>query len=131
MHGSLQFIIKASSVFERNSSSRSFIVSCCSLIWVLANVASSEVLSRYSTSILRYSLWSVSCYIHTFLLPPLLWLCLLWLYWGLWFIYSCSFWKLFSFLLFFFSISNNNFLLLFPDFGDFSVNSWSVPFPML
>ena len=70
MHGSVQFIIKASSVFERNSSSRSTIVSCCSLIWVLANVASSEVLSRYSTSILRYIVFGQLPvkYIHFFFL---------------------------------------------------------------
>ena len=40
--------------------------------------------------------------------------------WGLWFICSSSFWKLFNFLLFFFSMSNDNFLFFFPEIRDFS-----------
>ena len=52
-----------------------------------------------------------------------LWLCLLSSYRGLWLIYSSNFWKLFSFLLCFSSISKNNFRIFLTETGDFSCNS--------
>ena len=56
----------------------------------------------------------------------------LWLYWGIWLIYLSSLWKVFSVLLSFFAISNNNIHYLFPEICDLSGNFWSeAPFPVL
>ena len=95
------------------SSFRSAIFSCFSLILLLPNIASSEVLFRYG--IYRY--FQICLVLGQFSRKQFFycssWLCLLWLYCGLWLIYSSSFWKYFSFLLSFFSISNNNIPYLF------------------
>ena len=96
------------------SSFWSFIVSRWSLILLLSNISSSEGLFRYCTSISKWvfrhmsSYWSV--WSQTF--PLMFLLCMFWLYWGLCLIYSSSFWKVFCFLLFIFSVSNNNILYL-------------------
>ena len=98
----------------------SFIASCCALILLLPNIVSSKELFRHGTSISRYiSLILVSFPIDIFSRP-----CLLWLDWGLWLIYLRNFWKVFSVLISFFSISNNNILYLFPEICDLSGNFW-------
>ena len=59
----------------------------------------------------------VSFLVITFPLLELLCLCLLCLYWDLCFIYSNNFWRLFSCLLSFFWISNNNFIFYYLKFA--------------
>ena len=51
--------------------------------------------------------------LNRFILLGLLWLCLLWLYWGIWLICSSSFCKIFSFLLSFLLNFQRNFPLPF------------------
>ena len=90
-----------------------FIVFCCFLILLLPNIVSSEVLFRYITcisgslgSFLIINISSTPLAVYLALLSALL-------YWGLWLIYSSSFWKAFSVLLSFLSISNNNIHFIF------------------
>ena len=132
------------------SSFWSFIVSCCFLILLLPNIASSEGLFRYATSISRCQASSRQFPYHKHFLhcssslssPPDCSYCFMLLlnpitskysfFRGLWLIYWSSFWKVLSVLLSFFSISNNNIHYLFPEICDSSVNFWSeAPFSVL
>ena len=110
MHWSVQFINQGFKCFEHNF----FILKFHSFMLFLNFITSKySFFGRIIQVWYQYlypSSWSVSSQIF----PPFLWLCLLRLYWGLWPIYSSSFWKVFSFLLSFFSISNDNILYFFP-----------------
>ena len=62
-------------------------------------------------------------------MPLLLHFCLLWLHWGLWPIYSSSFWKAFTFFSQFPTIKST---IFFPEICDLSGNFWSeAPFAVL
>ena len=125
--GLFSLLIKVLSVSSITSSIWSFIVSCCSLILLLPNVLSSEGLFRYGTCVFsRYGISDMSLVLGQFsgkhfsaalALPALLAVS-----WGLWLIQFSGFWKVFNFLLSFFSIPSNNILCLVPENFDLSGN---------
>ena len=128
MHWSVQFIIyqgvKCFCGSILASSCRSFTVSCCFLIWLLSDIASSEGLSGY-TNIFRCRVgdqFPGKCVSSTWIALALLALVIM----RPWFIYSKNIWKRLSFLLSFNSISNHNFIIFLPEIGDFFCNSWNV-----
>ena len=100
------FLLKHTSPF------RSFIFSCCNLIWLLSDIAFQK--DYLGTVPDTFPLLEPACF------------CPLWLYWGLWFIYCCNFWKLFSFFIFFFLKLKQKFHQFFPETDYLSCNSGST-----